>query len=78
MGGMGGFNHVPLNLNMRTYIRGNYVVKACKSKNLLSTDKSCLAETGYKPTFNNILIVAAGAEMVFLLANETCQAAFSC
>ncbi len=41
--------------------------KTCKHKILLSTDKLCLAETGYQQTFHKVYIVVTGAPLTFCL-----------
>ncbi len=38
--------------------------KACKHKNLLSTEKYCLAKTGYLPTLHEVNIVATGTPII--------------
>ena len=42
--------------------------KACKHNNLLSTQRYCLAESGYQPKLHLACIVVAGARLNFSLA----------
>ncbi len=41
---------------------------------MLSTDKACLAETGYQPKLHKFYCIATGTPLIFLLSKTICQA----
>ena len=51
-------------------------IKPVSTKNLLSTEKYCLAETGYQPKLHEVYIVVIWCPTRFLLSKEICQAVF--
>ena len=71
-GSSNGQKAITLGLQIMTDIQNGkhqgLITLICKHRNLLSTEKCCLAETGYLPKLCSVYIVVTGTQLGFCLA----------